>query len=66
MTFIQPACGHIICADRDACAYAESSPYRESMTHILTVAAIHTPAGQPIPNPRAVHDAHCSTCKAAR
>jgi hypothetical protein len=66
MTRVQPVCGHIICADLDRCAFTAqpTRPYRESMIHVLTVAAIHTPAGQPIPDPRATHDANCSDCRA--
>jgi hypothetical protein len=35
-------------------------PYSDSMTHRLTVAAIHTPAGQPITSD--LHDKVCLTC----
>lgn len=37
--------------------------YRDSALHQITIAAISTPAGQPIGDVKAVHDAHCFTCK---
>ena len=60
--FTQPVCGHIICADLDACAFTNQPTYRKSTLHVLTVAAIYTPAGQTIVDPQAIHDAYCTDC----
>lgn len=39
------------------------TPYRESATHKLTIAAIYTPHGEPIVDVDALHELHCTSCK---